>query len=138
MTLDSVRLPVLNSLIFLRDEQTRNIPEINGIGAVWSTTSCVAVGCLPDCDGETEVIIGPADEVAKDGTLLFDRSLATPSGSVVVETVLSETILQIGVPTSQTRVRIWTNGLRDTDKVIIGLGLTALPPRSPPPPKLLT
>jgi hypothetical protein len=121
MALDSVRLPVLNSLLFLRDEQTRNIPEIDGIGAVWSTTSCVAVGCLPDCDGETEVTVGPADEVRKDGTLLFDGPLATPSRSMVVETVLSETILRVGVPNAQTRVRIWTNGLRDTDKVIVGL-----------------
>jgi hypothetical protein len=122
MALNSARLPVLNSLIFVRDEQTPNIPEIDGHGAVWSTTSCVAVSCLPDCDDETEVTIGSAQEVTKNGTLLFDGRLATPSRTVVVETVLSKAILQIGVPASQTRIRIWTNGLRDTNEVIIGLG----------------
>jgi hypothetical protein len=122
VALESVRLPVLNSLIFLRDERTRNIPEIDGNGAAWSTPACVAVSCLPDCDGETEVTIGTVQEVTKDGALLFDGLLETPSRSMVVETVLRKTILQIGVRTSQTRVRIWTNGLQDTDEVIIGLG----------------
>jgi hypothetical protein len=122
MTTKSARAPVLNSLLYVRDERMRNIPEIDGNEAVWSTTSCVAVSCLPDCDGETEVTIGSAQEVKKDGTLLFDGPLATPSRILIVETVLGKTILQIGVPSSQTHVRIWTNGLRDTDRVIVGLG----------------
>jgi hypothetical protein len=122
MTLKSARLPVLNSLLFIRDGRTRNLPEIDGNGAVWSTASCVAVSCLPDCDGETEVTLGPSSEIGKRGTLLFDRPLETPSRIVIVETVLGKEVLQIGVPNLQTRVHIWTNGARDTDEVIVALG----------------
>ncbi len=90
-------------------------------GAVWSTSSCVAVSCLPDCDGEADIVVGPAEKVRQDGHLVFDSQLETPSGSIVVETVLKERMLQVSVPNVHTRVRIWTSGVRDTDRVI-GVG----------------
>jgi hypothetical protein len=40
---------------------------------------------------------------------------------IIVETVMGERILEIDVPRRETRVRIWTNGFRDTDQVTIGL-----------------
>jgi hypothetical protein len=122
MTSNSVRVPVLNSLVFVRDARIHDIPEIDGDSPILSTPSCVAVGCLPDCDGETEITIGAAKDIQEAGLPAFDGQLETPSGSVIVETVLSERLLQASVPTSRTRVRIWTNGLPDTDKVVIGLG----------------
>ncbi len=121
MTSNSVHLRVLNSLLFIRDARARHIPEIDGNSSVWSTTSCVAVSCLPDCDGETEVTIGSAYEVKQRGSPLFDGRLSTPSRTVIVETVLAERLLERNVPNLHTRVRIWTNGLRDTDRVIVGL-----------------
>jgi len=105
----------------VRDEHVRNYPEIDGHGTVWSTTSCVAVSCLPDCDGETDIVVGPAEKVRQEENLVFDSQLETPSGCIVVETVLKEKILQVPVPSSRTRVRIWTNGVRDTHRVIVGL-----------------
>jgi hypothetical protein len=53
---------------------------------------------------------------------LFDGNLSTPSGRVIVETVLGEKVLEHAAPNQTTRIRIWTNGRRDTDKVIIALG----------------
>lgn len=44
----STRIAVLNSLLFIRDQSIEDIPEIDGNGAVWSTTSCVAVSILFD------------------------------------------------------------------------------------------
>lgn len=117
----SARVPVLNSLLFIRDKNIRDLPEIDGHSSVWSTPSCVAVSCLPDSDGETRVVIGSVEEVKQDGNPLFDTRLMTPSGRVIVESVLGEEILERDTSKLDTRVIIWTNGFRDTDTVIIGL-----------------
>jgi len=58
-------------------------------------------------DGETEVTLGPADEVNPGELPAFDADLETPNKAVVVWTVERETVLETTVPTSQTRVRIW-------------------------------
>ena len=63
MTLIAAHVPVLNSLLFVKDSLTKDHPNINGIGSVWSTASCVAVSCLPDCDGPTEIILGDSGEL---------------------------------------------------------------------------
>jgi len=118
----SVTVPVLNSLLFIRDKNVRNMPEIDGHSSVWSTPSCVAVSCLPDSDGETRIVIGSVEDVRQNGNPVFDARLMTPSGQLIVENVLGERILEIGAPKLDTRVTVWTNGFRDTDKVTIGLG----------------
>ena len=122
MTLIAARIRVLNSLLFIRDSSIDALPTIDGSGSVWSTASCVAVSCLPDCDGATEIIIGDLAEVQSDAAkLVFDRLLETPSRTIVVQTVVGEKLLQREVSAAVTRMRIWTNGLRDTDKVVIGV-----------------
>ena len=121
MTSRSVRVPVLNSLLFIRDKNIRNLPQIDGHSSVWSTPSCVAVSCLPDSDGETRIVIGSMADVTQDGKPLFDARLMTPSGYVIVENVLGESILEIRAPKLDTRVTVWTNGFPDTDVVTIGL-----------------
>ena len=121
MTSKSITVPVLNSLLFIRDKNIRSLPEIDGHSSVWSTPSCVAVSCLPDSDGETRVVIGSVEDVRQNGDPLFDARLMTPSGQVIVENVLGERILKIKAPKLDTRVMVWTNGFPDTDMVIIGL-----------------
>lgn len=118
----SVRVPVLNSLLYIKDPTVDDFPEIDSRSPLWSTPACVAVCCLPDCDGETEVTLGPAREVALARAPVFDGGIETPSRRVVVKTVLDETILQMAVATLDSRIRIWTNGLLATDTVIIGVG----------------
>lgn len=122
MTLLAAHVRVLNSLLYIRDAGTKDLPIVDGNGAYWSTPSCVAVCCLPDCDGATEIIIGATNELPLSGSLLFDGWLNTSSHNLIVETVLAEKILERSVPDIRTRVRIWTNGFRATDKVIVGLG----------------
>lgn len=121
MTPSSTTVKVLNSLLYIKDARTKVFPDIMGRGAYWFVPSCVAVSCLPDCDGLTTITIGPASDVEVSGKLLFDSRLETPSRRIVVDTVLGKTILEHDVPHDVTRVKIWTNGFRDTDKVTIGL-----------------
>ncbi|MGH6737334.1 MAG: hypothetical protein ACRECX_14850 [Methyloceanibacter sp.] len=121
MTAQSVRLPVLNSLLWIRDPTIEERPDIDGKSSVWSTPACVAVSCLPDCDGDTEVTIGTAQEVGLDSIPLFDGGLNTPSQQIIVETVLKESVLQMRVRSAETRVRIWTDGHQGTEFVVIGV-----------------
>jgi hypothetical protein len=116
-----LHVPVLNSLLYLRDPSIEHLPVIDGLAAVWSTPSCVAVSCLPDSEGETAIRVGAASEVGLERTPLFDGQIDTPSRTIVLETVLRKMLLREHVAAAHTRVRIWTNGHRATDKVIIGL-----------------
>lgn len=117
----SINLAVQNSLLIIRDPTKWDPPKIWDPTAVWSTPSCVAVSCLSDCDGDTAVTIGAAEEVEHINSPLFDGQLETPSRTVVVETVLGEKVLEQNVSSANTRLRVWTNGRLDPDKVIIGL-----------------
>lgn len=117
----SITIPVLNSLIFIRDSKLEDLPEIDGLAAYWATKSCVAVSCLPDSEGETTITIGTGLEVGQKKSPLFDRKIETPSHAILVETVLANPILSAKVLGSQTRLRIWTNGHRATDSIIITL-----------------
>ncbi len=122
MNLISTHVRVLNSLLFIKDARTKDLPMIDGQGSFWFTASCVAVSCMPDCDGPTEVVIGTPSELQDDAVkLLFDTRLETPSRSITVETVLAEKILEKNALNATTRVRIWTDGFRDTNKVVIDL-----------------
>jgi hypothetical protein len=121
MSTQSIRIPVLNSLLYIRDSESTNFPDVDGKGASWLTKSCLAVSCLPDCDGETLVTIGIVHEVRLARAPLFDGILETPSRKIIVETVLAAKILEAAIPRLRTRVVVWTNGHRATDIVVIGL-----------------
>lgn len=73
-------------------------------------------------DGDTEVTLGLAHEVNSKGRPIFDGFLETPNRKVNVETAEGDMLLQTEVPSESTRVRIWTNALREPDKIVVGLG----------------
>lgn len=118
----SRRIAVPNSLLYIRDPSSKERPEVEGSAAVWSTASCVAISCLNDSDGETEITLGNTAEVQRASPPLFDRTLVTPSRTVIVEIVPGKTVCEMPVPTGHTPLRIWTDGFRDTATVVIGLG----------------
>lgn len=123
MTLVAAHVRVLNSLLFVKDADAKTLPVIDGNGAVWSTPSSVAIGCMPDCDGVTEIILGDLSEIqGNELKLLFEGQLETPSRRLIVQTVLAEKVLQRDVSDTATRLQVWTNGLRDTDKIVVGVG----------------
>lgn len=117
----TINIPALNSLIFIRDAKLEDVPEIDGQAAYWASESCVAVTCLPDSEGETAIILGSGAEVGRRDTPLLDRVIASPSRVVLVETVLANKILSSDVQSARTRLRIWTNGHRATNILIIAL-----------------
>ena len=87
-----------------------------------STSSCISVGCFPEQDGPTEVVLGGAREVDPGSRPAFDGDLETPHHELTVSTVEGSKVLQSKVPETHTRVRIWVSHPRWPDKVIVGLG----------------
>ena len=121
MTLKTLNLPFSNALLYISDALTFDPPRIDEMTGFWTTPHCVTVSCLPECDGDTELTVGTMDEIGERGSPRFDGRIKTPSRRIAVETVLREKILEMPVPHTDTRIRIWTNGYLDTDTVIVGL-----------------
>ena len=119
MTTVSTRIPVLNAIIFVRDPTSGPCPEPDDEGEVWATRTCIAIGTLPDSEGDTEIVLGQLDRVGSKLSLLFEGPLATPSREVVVQIVPGETILSTKVAGPTSRVRVWTTGLPASDRVVI-------------------
>jgi hypothetical protein len=115
------RLPVPNCVVFIQDPVTNDFPDLKKGSLVWSTSSCVAVSCLPDVDGATEIVMGALDNVEADLQLVFEGQLTTPNREVAVQIVPNKSVLKLEVPTPEIHVRIWTDGFPDTNKVVIGV-----------------
>ncbi len=121
MSRKEIEWPALNCLLFVSDPESEDTPAIDGKAAIWTTPECIAVSCLPDCDGPTKIILGAENDVGTHNKLLFDGTVLTPTRKLSVGTVLAEKLLEIDVPTTDTHLKIWTNGHPGSDIVIIGI-----------------
>ena len=97
----------------------RKHPDLMRGSLIASTPSCVAVGCMADCNGKTEITLGAGREVGLRGAPVFEGELDTPNREIAVRTVLRENILQATVPHLITRVRIWVNHPSEPDKSLL-------------------
>lgn len=120
--LNVIKVSPPNSLLFVSGPGGGETPHITRGPRIWTTPTCIAVGCLAFMDGETEVSIGKAEEVDPGGLPAFDGFLETPNRSIIVSTVDRSPILDATVSNSRTRVRIWTNHPQEPDRIRIGLG----------------
>ena len=71
-------------------------------------------------DGETRITLGNPTKTSYRPA--FDGFLDTPDCTVAVWTVPWEKMLEAKVPTTRTRLRIWTNHPSEPDDVYIGVG----------------
>jgi hypothetical protein len=117
----SISIAPANSLLFISDPDGGETPEISRGTRLWSTRSCIAVGCYPFMDGPTTVTIGPSDEVGTDKPATFVAQLATPNRRVIVSTSEREVLLEADTRGPNTKVMIWTNDPLTPDSVIVGI-----------------
>jgi hypothetical protein len=117
----SVKVAPPNSLVLISDAHGGEIPEAMAGSLISSTTSCIAVGCQSDVDGETEFTLGASQQVDPGSQPAFQGRLRTPNGKITVRSVLGKTILEASVPRHETMVRIWVNDSKEPDSVIVGI-----------------
>lgn len=123
MKMTSTKLSPPNSMVLIADRRGEiDVPDAMPRSRIAATSSCIAIGCKAEMDGETEITMGAALEIDPGDRPVFDGILATPSRAVAVWTVEWNSILDAPVPTLQTRVRVWSNHPREPDKLIVGLG----------------
>ena len=122
----SVKLGVPNGIFFIGDPQARIFPEdVDGDAGVWFTPEIVAVACLHDMEGHTQITIGAANELKPDGALVFDGIVQTPTRMIEVITVpqspikREEPVLIQTVGSVKTRVQVWKNVAKHADMIEI-------------------
>lgn len=118
----SIKLRVYRGLLFIMGSiDSAEFPIENGDKRLWSTDSCIVVGCQLDDDGETEILLGPAQEIDPGIRPAFAGVLDTPDHRVVVMAGLFEELIETNVSSSRTTVKIWINHPEWPDRVLIGL-----------------
>lgn len=116
----SVRVAPPNSLVLVEDPSGGDIPA-SMHRLIAATDSCIAVGCLAENDGETEIVLEYCSSVDTGDQLEFEGLLRTPNCKIAIRTVYGVTLLEMPVAAAETRVRIWVNDLKEPDRITVGI-----------------
>lgn len=119
---DSTRTAPPNSLVLVMDPQGGEIPGSMNQSLISATNSCIAIGCLAEDDGETEILLGLGSDMDPGERPVFEGRVATPSRKISVKTVLGGILLESAVPAAETRIRVWANDSAEPDRIMIGIG----------------
>jgi len=105
-----IKIAPPNSMFFLEDPQGGKSPAIDERSSrIWSTKSCIIVGCQAFVDGETEFFASTSEHDILPAEPAFDGMLETPSLIVEISTSERQILLRCEIQRHLTRVRIWTN-----------------------------
>lgn len=119
----SFRTAPPNSLFFIEDPIGGQSPEIDSRAPrIWSSHSCIIVGCLNFTDGETDFTASNSADDAAPSAPAFAGSLDTPSGLIEISTSEREVLLRIAVATHVTPVQIWINHPSEPDRILAVFG----------------
>ena len=121
MTLQKMFAPV-NSIVFLEGRSGGTPPEPVWGGKILATESCISIACCPEVDSATLFVVGKFDEIDPGTSPEFDAPLLTPDRDIILSTVDGETILQMPVSQSSTRIRVWRSHPEWPEEVRIGWG----------------
>lgn len=112
----------VNSILFIEDRPTANIPAVDPPTApAWATPDCIIVKAYPEQDGPTEILLGDLTEVDPGRPPDFTSVLKTPGRRVLVRDVLDEVVVTMPASRELTRISIWLSHPEWPDRVIIGL-----------------
>jgi hypothetical protein len=117
----TIKLSPPNSIIFINDATGGRVPEIGPQGALWWTSSCIAVGTRMELDGPTRITLGRRAVVAPARAPNLEMRLATPSGRVVVALSDTRAVLSEFVRGQTALLSVWINDPREPDEIVIGV-----------------
>jgi hypothetical protein len=112
-----------NSQVVIVDPKGKNIkvPQWHEPQPCIYTESCILVLCYPEVDGETEIVLGNADQVDPGNTPIFDGHLLTPSRMLAIEMVGGEPVFQMPTADVRTKLRIWSDAIKWPTKIWVGI-----------------
>jgi hypothetical protein len=116
-----VKIAPPNSVILISDLDGGEIPRKMGKSLVSATNTCVAVGCLSEDDGLTELMLVPLEEVNCTDQPVYEGLLQTPLRRVVIYSVLGQPLLEMLVRQKLTKIKVWANHLNEPDKITVGV-----------------
>jgi hypothetical protein len=120
---ERIRIAPPNSQFYLEDSKGGESPQIDESPInIWSTPSCILVGCLCFSDGETDLIVSDSGEDAPSVTPAFEGILDTPSRIFQVSTSERTMLLRCKVSDHFSRVRIWTDHPFEPEHILVVLG----------------
>jgi hypothetical protein len=104
----------------LMDPSSGVVPMSMNNSLVSTTVSCVAIGCLSELDGPTDLHLA-AMEITPGHKLVFDGYVETPNRYLAFCTILLEEIIATKTWGLQTRVQVWANDPREPDDIRVFL-----------------
>ena len=110
-----------NSLVLLMDYENGEIPEGFNGGLISSTSSCVAIGTLPEIDGLTYLKLSddtPCLE-SKKMTLIFDGTIYLGGTEISLCTSENQVLISLKVRSGKNRVEIYANDKLVPDRIFI-------------------
>lgn len=120
MTLSFFRLAPPSSVVLLMDPSSGAVPMSMNNNLVSATASCVAIGCLSELDGPTDLHLA-ATKITPDHKLVFDGYVETPNRYLAFCTILAEEIIAAKTWGLRTRVQVWANDSREPDDIRVFL-----------------
>ncbi len=118
------RVSAPKALVLVEDSAGGELPLSIPGQLLAATATSIAVGCA--ASAATELTVGDLGAAeAKAFAPVFDGKLPTPSRRLAVRTVLGATLLEVVVPTTDTRVRIWANTPAEPTALTIGVARAA-------------
>lgn len=110
-----------HSLLLVMDPRTGKIPKSMNDSLIAYTESCVAFGCRSEYDGDTEVVLGPQQDVDPGTTPQYSGMINTPNGFISICTILGDEVLTMSGLEKNTHITIWANDEFEPDRVIVGV-----------------
>lgn len=115
-----MRVAAPKALVLVEDSDGGDLPALVAGRLVTASPTCIAVGCASAVP--TNVALGGLGLApATPGQPAFEGRLATPSRKVAVRTVAGATLMEVTVPTADTRILISTNAPSEPTELTIGV-----------------
>ena len=101
--------PVPHGVIFLYDPtMIIDVPPDTSESAVLYTENCVTVWTIQETDGDVFLLLSD-EEIDVSGQLVFDGTLTTDGRRLAFNDSSVNTIMELDVTSSRTRISIFTN-----------------------------
>jgi hypothetical protein len=111
-----------HALVFLAAPECKKLPDWKPSSLlVEATDECLMIACQSFIEGETEFVLGDAEEVGPLAILAWDGLLSVPSKRLWLHTSELETVLEADIPSNRTWVSVWVDHPTSPARVSIGI-----------------